>query len=378
MAIKKTLNKIFIVLFFLTCVSVYAKDRDEDLDYYFEMEDDVPVFTQILRWEEVKNASKYEIVIFNYKKQRIKRDECKTEEYKVQLKPGNYFYKIGAYNLLGMKEQTTDYIPLQVRKAVIPKIKGVSPDIIYLDDVATVFEVIVPGADENWKVYLKNTDDKVIYPKEITAEGDVLSATFKNLKQNPGDDFVVYVEHPSGLTGDVEKGIKLAYRRPLSFYFNVGWDPAVLLYTNEIKRTTGKLFFPVSGKLTLGLIVLKRATGFFGGELSVNTRYIGSNISNKTSSSMLTIDTALDLLYEYHFTNRFFGLFMFGGGFGSAITLGETPSYVDTDFQLRLGTGIRWQFHPRLHCGITAGWVHWVSDPLYGTFVPEIYFGFRY
>jgi hypothetical protein len=109
-------------------------------EYNFTLAPDgTPIYTQVLRWRNAGDAFEFEFALRRKAAAgaaaiELRRERLKANEIALSLDPGDYEYRVVAYNLLGQAEDATDWIGFSVLKAEIPAVREVSPVLILMDD----------------------------------------------------------------------------------------------------------------------------------------------------------------------------------------------------------------------------------------------------
>ena len=146
--------------------------EDEGSFYILTDDEDNQYIIQEFKWE----ASEY-VYMYRFVVER-KTDDGVYEEYDVQdveenfadcmLVAGEYRYKIGLYNFLGIIELWTDWVPITVKKAIKPFITDVSPDSLYVDTGEdAVFSVKGKDLSESATFKLIKLESDLEFPAEV-------------------------------------------------------------------------------------------------------------------------------------------------------------------------------------------------------------------
>ena len=380
MAIKR----FFFGLILLTAFSLFCNaEKKQTADYFFEIDGRQIIFTQVFNWEPVDGALYYDLSIFNEETpSEIQKVRCEQPTAEVRLKPGRYKYRIEVFNLLGQPDIQSEWISCEIKQAVAPVIKGISPKIIYIEDETA--KIVLTGKDitADCKITITNSLKKEITPV-ITKRTDT-SVTFslENPKDMIGWPWRITITHPSGLS-DRSEPFLVKYRRSFDFYAGLGWSPFLPVSDKWYLRHWPKKGFPISFTGTLGVIFLKRPFGFFGLEF----RSVFRDSSIKTDAIQIKNYyslNALHFVYEYWFAGNWAVFTRTGGGlsFGSFKIMTEEEadaSYKTYDFYYSAGVGLRWRFHAFAYADAGVHWQQILHKKLaLGGFVPEISIGFRY
>lgn len=392
---NKNENKNFLRLatLFLFCLLIffgYAEDVNENINsfnvendkvYYFEQtEKEAPVFTQILKWTENKGVLYYKLSLKTSTGQMIFQNKrVEKNELEVKLKPGKYFYKVYAFNMLEVCEQESEWIEVEIQQAYLPQIKRLSPETLYLEDEKTRLEVIGTGFQPDADIYFiseSGLNKRIIKPSSVTTEKIIFD--FENLATFAGTKYFLKVVDKSGLS-DTSKEFIVKYRKPVDFYIGVSYTPWAPIYDKWYKSFWNKKMYPLSFTSEMGLIFWKSVFGFFGTEARVTFRKtdLQTDAVKIKNSNVLV---SANLLYEYWFVKKVAFTVLAGGGVSLSELKTEQGSKAKTfDPMYTIGLGFR--IKPIKYIYIDLGvyidqFFNYTIKPL-GIF-PEIGIGFRY
>ncbi len=181
--------------------------------------------------------------------------------------PQTYRYTVSSYNLLGHRAFSTDYTEFQIKKGYIPRVEGISPDLIYLD---TLYDptIRVSGNDlrKETQYYLTNGRE-IIRPVEIIPNDNNRRA---EVVFNPRDfdvgEWVLRAENPGEFTSDLPLTIKFMKWYDVSL--SAGYSPLVVLADENVKGFLGTNFMPLGIDARATFIFLKRRMGYLGVSLN--------------------------------------------------------------------------------------------------------------
>lgn len=189
---------------------------------------DDQTIVQEFRWEASDDVYMYNFVIL--KKDDISGnyfmyDSINTENNYVDciLEAGTYRYKIGLFNFLGIIELETDWIPVEVKKAIRPEVRSVSPNYIYIETgVDTTLTVKGKDFTENASFTLINMDTGLTLPT-VVMDKDLARNHFtvkvSGLGLEPGK-YKISARNEGGLTFEYS---------PVTFVFSDAFDICVSL-----------------------------------------------------------------------------------------------------------------------------------------------------
>ncbi len=211
--------------------------------------------------------------------------------------PQTYRYTVSAYNLLGHRAFSTDYTEFQINKGYIPKVEGISPDLIYLD---TLYDptIRVSGNDlrKETQYYLTNGRE-VIRPVEIIPNDNNRRA---EVVFNPRDfdvgEWLFRAENPGEFTSDLPLTIKFMKWYDVSL--SAGYSPLFVLYDENVKSYLGTNFMPLGIDARATFIFLKRRMGYLG--ISLNGKW--NTVSSAFSANNVTthyIQGLASFVYRY-------------------------------------------------------------------------------
>lgn len=253
-----------------------TENTEEQKSYYFEKNGDEVKFIQILRWETNEYALYYEIEI--QKKASLvgvgtetQKIETEADFIEVSLTPGDYRYRVTAYNILAKPETTTEWKDFTVLNAVQPAISNVGIKTFYYDETPTLeFDIKGLGFFDETQIYIVNKETGSRYkPLNVTfnEKRDKMTLYFgrKNIQLGY---YAVYVENEGGLN-DTEGDILIDFLKPVDFNVSAGYAPYVYFYSEGvIDKYFEKIFFPFGLNLNLQLVPVKRSYGYWGIELN--------------------------------------------------------------------------------------------------------------
>lgn len=319
------------------------KGRKKNFDaYYFTItEKETPRFTQIIRWTDSEGVLRYEVTLKTEGGKIIfERVETTSNTMELNLKPGKYFYKVYAFNMLNILETESDWIDINIKKALKPNIQKLVPQRLYIEDDEFGLEVEGEGFTQDADIYFISSDGTKKRIKPVKIESNKILFDLQNPSQFLGSPYFLTITNPSGLSS-ISNDFIVKYRKAMDFYFGLAYTPFSPLYGEWYKSHWNKKFYPLSASTELGVIFLKSSGGFIGAELRATYRksdLVLEDIKIKNHSYLFSAN----FLYEYWFMRRL--AFMFKAGAGVTISKFSTEDkrkYMSIDPMYTLGLGLR-------------------------------------
>lgn len=280
----------------------FKSDKSSEQFYYFTLsEQEKPVFTQILKWSDSNAVLRYEVTLKTEKDKIIFEKLLATKnELEVNLKPGKYFYKVYAYNMLGTIEKESDWIEVKVKKATLPQIETITPKVFFIEDFDKKLEITGSGFKDTSAVFLVLDNGRTF--EELSVEKITNTKILLNLKnaiRTLGGNYRIKVVDESGLFATSEP-ITFKTKKLYDFYFGLGFVPFFLIHKDfqNNDRITQSYFS--GGVAELGAIFFKKEKSFFGLELRTSFKFyeLKNNFATWRTSDILISSL---FLYEYHF-----------------------------------------------------------------------------
>lgn len=188
---------------------------------------DDQTIVQEFRWEASDDVYMYQFVILKQDESGnfFMYDTIDTENNYVDciLEAGVYRYKIGLYNYLGIIELETEWIPVEVKKAIRPEVKSVSPNYVYIETgVDTTLTVKGNDFTENASFTLINMESGLTLPT-VVMDKDLARNHFtvkvNGLGLEPGK-YKLSARNEGGLTFEYS---------PVTFVFSDAFDICISL-----------------------------------------------------------------------------------------------------------------------------------------------------
>lgn len=265
-------NKSFIKFLVLTILFLFSNlvfaQTDESSSFVYENEKGDLFISQKLFWEKDEAVSSF---VFELEK-RNDRGEYKqivlentTDNFiELNLEPGVYRYRIGTYNFLNKLENTNYWEHFEIKKAIEPKITGVTPKQIFLDE-------------QNDGIYTVNgrnfSKDSII---EFSYEDGKMDGTVTDFSEN-GEQFKFIVDmnqlnpgnykfkitNEGGLYTE-EENITVKFKKLMDFDLFAGYVFPIVVLDDTIQTYFEKFTFPISAMAGFSFIPVKKAFGYFG------------------------------------------------------------------------------------------------------------------
>lgn len=243
---------------------------------YFIQETDAGVkLVQRLSWEHLDDILEFEVELEEQNKKTkvwrsIDKKNLKTNYMDVSLPPGNYRYRVRVVNLLGQKEDVSDYREFAVRFAYQPEITSVTPQVINFDELE----------DHTLKIAGKNFHEETSFSLVNRLSGAVLSGTLVELNEDgtsatiafefpkaPPGTYTFSARDPSDLFAESE-GIVFRFQKPVDVFLSGGYIFTGFPGNGLFKEYFRKQFSALGGGMRLTVAPFKRYYGNFGFNLS--------------------------------------------------------------------------------------------------------------
>jgi hypothetical protein len=277
--------------------------------------DGTPRFTQVLRWEADPNVLCYELILQTGSGEQLASWRLEEPTLRLQLRPGEYRYRIIAFNMLGRPELELPWRSIVVLKAEMPRITGLSKNLWFLEDLKPELglsgENLVPGA----KVVLAaatSTAEPILGNVLERSGTSKLSVGFPDNRLEPGE-YSLVLTNPGGITVTVPGALSVRYLKPLELNATLGFAPWISLYDSWYVDAWPGTFFPLGSMSRFSAYFVRRPHANFGAELSFGGRFMKGGIE------AASIDTQIGLLglngiCKYPFSRSISAVLRVGGG----------------------------------------------------------------
>jgi hypothetical protein len=282
-------------------------------------------FIQILRWQGQENVLYYEVEIERQEggvweeAGREKREEPFVE---VSLAPGEYRYRVHAYDFLGRLQVTAEQVYFEVLQAKQPEIFRFSPEAFYLDeDTAWVLYLSGRNLTGGVEIYLQNrkSPGNRLIPETVTVEPSENGArlVFSIGQLAPGGEYTVHAVNPGGLETSAGT-FRITFRKPVSVNISGGYGPLIPL-SGRINELFDTPLFPLGIYARLSVVPVKRLWGYMGIELGPSWNYLHIKQPGREIKAQMAGGIVYGM-YQWWFPNRVMALSVhFGGGIYSIL-----------------------------------------------------------
>ncbi len=333
-----------------------------DVTFWFEVgEDGVPIFTQILGWEEDPFALHFEILIRNDADEIILGEIVKENRLEVRLEPGSYSYRIITWNLLEKPDLQSDWLPLEVIKAEIPDLAGVEPGVIYMDTLDPAITLFGERLVEGGRVFLRDTDSSQSHEGRVVSrnEDGSISVLFPDSAYRTGLFTLVWM-NPGGIEDQIEKGLRIRFQRPVDILVSAAWTPFVVLGDEWFAGVWPGPFDPLSLDTALSLYFIKARWGFVGVEAHARVLWLPFGGNEDVTVQNLYGLFGGALLYKYRITRNFHVQLGLGAGVALSwrgLWYGETagPEQTSLDPSLNAALSFQYFFRNKVWIGLDLG-----------------------
>ncbi|MEL3906674.1 MAG: fibronectin type III domain-containing protein [Treponema sp.] len=283
----------------------------------------------------------------------IDRKNVKTNYMDVSLPAGNYRYRVRVINLLGQKEDVSDYREFAVRFAYQPELTSVTPQVINFDELEDhTLQITGKNFHEDTSFSLVNRLSGGVLTGtlvELNEEGTHASVAFEFSKAPPGT-YTFSARDPSDLFAESE-GIVFRFQKPVDVFLSGGYVftgfPGHRLFKEYFKTS----FSALGAGMRITVAPIKRYYGNFGFNFSGS----GFFLQQKTPEYKLKAGMLLahfNAVYMYPIIKRRL-TFDVHAGFGAAFLV-NTQFYYPP---LKLYSPKAWYWGMTLNAG-TAFYVY--------------------
>jgi len=339
---------------------LYAQQSGETT---FEiLPDGTPSFTQVFRWSADPSVLFYEVTVQTSTGGMITQEKLNEPVLKLNLRPGEYRYRIVLYNLLGKPELELPWTSFSVNKAQMPRVTAVSPKVWFLEDLKPVLSVsganLMPGA--TIRIEDRAANAAPIAGTETAREGTAsLSASFP-IKSVREGVYTLEVVNPGGLSVTLPDALVVHFQRPVDLVFSGGYGPWIPLYDAWSTSTwPGPVF--VSGVARFSVYFLKREWGFLGAEVETSGRTMQGGLSEATIQSRVGL-TGINVIYCRRFSPRLSAKVAAGSG----VAIGDYrfdyagvagPAITSADPYISSALSLQYYFGRQIFVELGCGWV---------------------
>lgn len=275
-------------------VQEVKKAGNEKKNYFLKETDQGVTLVQRLSWEKLDDILGFEFELEQQDKKTkvwrlIDKQTVKTNYADVSLAPGDYRFRVRVINLLGQKEDASEYRNFAIRIAYQPEVTAVSPQVINFDELE----------DQTLTITGKNFHEETSFTLTNDFSGSVLHGTivelkdngthavvaFEFMKANPGTYTFAAVD-PSDLSAEKED-IVFRFQKPIDIfisadYFFNGFIGNRILAKEDYFNTN---IAPLAGGIRLTVVPIKRFYGNFGFNLTGSGTYLKNKVNGYTLSA---------------------------------------------------------------------------------------------
>jgi len=268
------------------------KAANEKKNYFLKETDEGVMLVQRLSWEALDDILGFEFELAQQDKKTkvwrvIDKRTVATNYADVSLPPGDYRFCVRVINLLGQKEDASEYRNFAIRIAYQPEITMISPQVINFDELEEQTLTITGKNfhEETSFILTNNFSGSVLRGTivELKDNGTHAVVAFEFMKANPGIYTFAAVD-PSDLLAEKDD-IVFRFQKPLdvfisgNYVFN-GFIGNQVLAKQEYFNTS---IAPLAGGIRLTVVPIKRLYGNFG----FNFTGSGTYLKNKTDGYTL-------------------------------------------------------------------------------------------
>ncbi len=382
MDVKKIILLLIVALFSVVCI--FPQDND-DAGFFFKYDDKKkPVFIQKISWEKSPYAVKYNFILKNSAGEVVTDQDVEVNYIESSLPPGNYTYKVTAYNVLEQAEQDSGWIDLVIEKAFLPVILSLSTDTVYLEKNYGD-PIIIMGKEFTDKVRvelkdLTNLNRPVIVGVIKDLKDFRLEVAFKKEDFIQGN-YELRVINPGNIYDT--KPFKVKYKKPVDFMFTVGWAPMINGQSGDFNKLLINTFYPLGAQVDLLLLPIKLRYGFMGFGLTSDFVYIHDTKAVSLYGFFWKNSLTFNYLYQF---NKYVGfLVRVGGGMnftGLLFDYGDpliNRSMISLDPLVTAGLALK--ITPYRGCSVVIGADYSQTifkDSFFGTVEPYIATGYYF
>ena len=270
------------------------KVANEKKNYFIKETDKGVTLVQRLSWEALDDILGFEFELSQQDKKTkvwrvIDKRTVKTNYVDVSLSPGNYRFCVRVINLLGQKEDASEYRNFAIRIAYQPEVTAVSPQVINFDEMEDQ-TLTITGKNFHEETSFTLTNDfsgSVLHGTivELKDNGTQAVVAFEFMKANPGTYTFAAVD-PSDLSAEKED-IVFRFQKPIDIfisadYFFNGFIGNRILAKEDYFNTN---IAPLAGGIRLTVVPIKRFYGNFGFNLTGSGTYLKNKVNGYTLSA---------------------------------------------------------------------------------------------
>ena len=276
----------FIPLFAQQAPNSARKENQAENDkknYFLKDTDEGVMLVQRLSWEGLDDILGFEFELEQQDKKTkiwtvIDTHTVTTNYTDVSLSPGDYRFRVRIINVLGQKEDASEYRNFAIRIAYQPEVTTVKPQVINFDELEDQ-TLTVTGKnfhEETSFILTNNATGSVLrgHVMELKDNGTHAVVAFDFMKINPGTYTFAAVD-PSDLSAEKEDVI-FRFQKPVDVFISAnyvfnGFIGNQVLSKKEYFNTN---IAPLAGGIRLTVAPIKRFYGNFGFNFTGSGTYL--------------------------------------------------------------------------------------------------------
>ena len=324
-----------IACFLCAAFSLYAQ-KETDKHYFIREGEEGSVLYQRLSWQAIEDILGYRFEL----EQKNKTDEwvlldkqtVKDNFIDVSLPPGFYRFRVSVINLLEQTEALSDYQNFNVLVAYQPEVHGLSPHLIYFDNIFDNRLVVEGKNFLNETVFTLEkplSPPLVLTPIEIDKNGKRVVFELNMNRLVPGD-YVFCARDKSGLY-DKNQVLELKFQKPVDTHLSAGYAFTGFTGKNVFTEYYERQFALLGGVLRFTMLPAKRTYGHFGFNLSCSAFLLDKKLEYYTISGF-AIMPQIHAAYVYPIIKRRLN-FDVHLGTGAVFLMNSRFSFADTDLK---------------------------------------------
>ena len=269
---------------------------NEKKSYFLKETDKGVELVQRLSWEALDDILGFEFELGKQDKKTkiwtvIDKRTVETNYADVSLSPGDYRFCVRVINVLGQKEDASEYRNFAIRIAYQPEVTTVSPQVINFDELED-YTLTITGKnfhEETSFTLTNNFSGSVLRGTivELKDNGTHAVVAFEFMKANPGT-YTFAATDPSDLFAEKDD-VVFRFQKPLdvfisaNYFFN-GFIGNQVFAKKDYFNTS---IAPLAGGIRLTVVPIKRLYGNFGFNLTGSGTYLKNTTNGYTLNAGL-------------------------------------------------------------------------------------------
>jgi hypothetical protein len=379
MAIKSRLSNgslllhITLFLFFMGCTHFLAAQTS---GYFIDTESSELRFIQRLAWTGGEHALRYEVVIQREEDGGYRdylSDFTTVLFIDVSLPPGNYRFHVITYNIFNRPDSGSDWMYIEVRRAIQPEVTGSLPEYTAGDDgepSGYILNVQGNNLDPEAEYAIQFPDGTIVVPSVIdSGEGNSARLCIEE-EHLLSTEYEVIVRNPGGLESAAEGIVDTGYIRSkitekeeegkrekgtALINFGIAWQPLFPVYGGGFDRQ----FYQLGAAARLNLLFRTPLNLYAGPELTAS--WLGLDEDGELNHIVYAGVNLVIMkwLYDYRL------------GFG--YRAGASYFVLPEDFRqicVNMGVSVHWRIAGAFTLEIGINYSHLFEDPPAGYLSP--------